>query len=108
MEKDLSCNGEMIAFGVGVCALAAVLFGASGCIGGGAVVVPANGVAVVGDAEGIRALGDWQVGAITEARNDPRVKSAYWQGREKREEEATKRKTAPGFWGKLVAGMRGQ
>ena len=40
-------------------------------------------VMLAGDAEGIRAYNDGLVGHITEARNDPKVKSAYWQSREK-------------------------
>lgn len=43
----------------------------------------ANGyVMLAGDAQGIQAYNDGLVGHITEARNNPDQKSAYWQNRE--------------------------
>lgn len=40
-------------------------------------------VMLAGDAQGIQAYNDGHVGLVTEARNNPDLKSAYWQNREK-------------------------
>lgn len=103
MKKDISCSGDMLAYGLAVCAVAAVMFGATGCLGGGMVYVPSDGFAAVGTADGIRAWGDYQNGQITEVRSTPGQKSAYWQAREQREVQETQRDTSPGFWGKIAS-----
>ena len=48
-------------------------------------------VSINTDAEGMRALSDWQTGTINEARTPEGVKSSYFQLREGQEIEKTKR-----------------
>lgn len=48
-------------------------------------------VSINTDAEGMRALSDWQTGTINEARTPEGVKSSYFQLREGQELERTKR-----------------
>jgi len=70
-----------------VIAVTAVVLCATGCSSVGVHRMfdsDDNGwVMLSGDAEGVRAYNDGLVGHITEARNNPDVKSAYWQNREK-------------------------
>lgn len=52
-------------------------------------------IAIIADAQGMRAFGDSQIGLINEAKTSPDIKSSYFQHRDLTEQEETKRVFAP-------------
>lgn len=80
----------------------AVLTGITGC---SMVAPPLNGdghIALIADAEGMRAFGDTMNGMITNGKASPDKDTAHWQNRQVQEVERTKRITSQGFWQKLT------
>lgn len=59
---------------------------------------------LAGTPAGIREYGEMTNGTIAEARTPEGQKGSFWQLRELKEVERTKRETSPGWWSKLMAG----
>ena len=107
---------RMKAWIVAVSVGAALVANLSACSGAGRVLAPWEGDAVAKrgyvhietDAEGMRALADWQTGVAVAAKADGNIKNGHHQLRELqtqhetlREVEKTKRETAPGLIGRM-------
>lgn len=52
-------------------------------------------IALMADAEGMRAFSDSQIGLVNEGKTGKNIKSSYFQHRDLTEEETTKRAYAP-------------
>ena len=60
-------------------------------------------IALIADAKGMRAFSDMTTGLVNETKTPGDMKSSYYQHRDLREVEETKRATAPGFLSGLFA-----
>jgi len=58
---------------------------------------------LIADAKGMRAFSDMTTGLVNETKTPGDMKSSYYQHRDLREVEETKRQTAPGFLSGLFA-----
>lgn len=76
------------------------------CVTGCSMVAPplnSDGhIALIADAEGMRAFGDTMNGMITNGKAAPNTDTAHWTTRRAQEVEKTRRQTAPGFWQGLM------
>jgi hypothetical protein len=76
----------------------------SGC---GAIIAPnpmqKGHIAIVADAEGMRAFSDMSTGLVAESKTPGNMKSSYFQHRDLRETEETRRALAPSFLQGLFA-----
>jgi len=81
------------------------------CSGCGAIITPnpmqKGHIAVIADAEGMRAFGDTITGLVAEGKTPGEMKSSYFQHRDLREVEETKRAAQPGILSNLFKSEEG-
>lgn len=93
MDRLSDEEGTMLGLIAAGAVLTVVAYAFTGC----------SGMVIAATPEGLREWGNAQSGLVAEGKASPDQKGAYWQLRELREVEQTKRETSPGWLSKMLS-----